>query len=92
MAKFLFIILIIISISTNISLGEKKCNHYDDENCVHPNILKNGHFVNQWTVYLPGVNKEKAKELLEENDFVYLGKVTSFHINKIRIYYLIFVL
>lgn len=76
MSKLAFIILLNFSISRNFSFGGKLCNHYDDENCVHPDVIKNGHFVNQWSVHLPGLSKEQARRLLEDNGLEYLGKVT----------------
>lgn len=78
MAKSLFIILVSLCITKNISLGEDVCSDYDDNDCVHPEITKHGHFVNQWSVQLPGMAKEEARELLESNGFIYLGQVTFF--------------
>lgn len=78
MVKLIFIILVTFSISSNMLLGDDICSHYDDQNCVHPNTLKSGHFINQWSVYLPGMTKEEARLLLEENGFDYLGQVIHF--------------
>lgn len=85
MSKLVFIILVNFSISTHIVLGENICSHYDDQDCVHPNVIKNGHFVNQWAVYLPGLTKEQARRLLEDMGFDYLGKVKIIvHTNLIK--------
>lgn len=81
MAKSLFIIFVIFIFSTSISFGEDACSNYEDKDCVHPNILKNGHFINQWSVYLPEMTKNEARQLLEDNGFDYLGQVTIFQIN-----------
>ncbi|CAI6366062.1 unnamed protein product [Macrosiphum euphorbiae] len=59
----------------SISFGEDVCSNYEDKDCVHPNILKNGHFINQWCVNLPGMTKNEARKLLEDNGFDYLGKI-----------------
>ncbi|XP_060865887.1 uncharacterized protein LOC132941750 [Metopolophium dirhodum] len=75
MAKSLFIIFVSFIFSTSISFGEDACSNYEDKDCVHPNILKNGHFINQWSVHLPGMTKNEARKLLEDNGFDYLGKI-----------------
>ncbi|XP_025192405.1 uncharacterized protein LOC112592535 [Melanaphis sacchari] len=75
MAISLSIIFVSFIFSTSVSFGEDVCSHYEDNDCIHPNILKNGHFVNQWTVYLPGMTKDQARELLENNGFDYLGQI-----------------
>ncbi|NP_001156250.1 uncharacterized protein LOC100166851 precursor [Acyrthosiphon pisum] len=75
MAKSLFIIFVSFIFSTSISFGEDACSNYEDKDCVHPNILKNDHFINQWSVHLPGMTKDEAKQLLEDNGFDYLGKI-----------------
>lgn len=83
MMKSLFIILAIsLCISTNVAFGEDICSHYDDIDCIHPDITKLGHFINQWSVYLPGMTKEEAKEFLENHGFVYLGQVIIFFIRQ----------
>lgn len=79
----LFIILVTFSTSTNILLCDELCSDYDDKNCVHPNAIKNGHFINQWSVHLPGTTKEQARLILEANGFNYLGQVTNLLLNKI---------
>jgi len=81
MAKSLFIIFVSFISSTSISFGEDVCSNYEDKDCVHPNILKNGHFINQWCVNLPGMTKNEARKLLEDIGFDYLGKVTIFQVN-----------
>lgn len=81
MAKSLFIIFVSFIFSTSISFGEDVCSNYEDKDCVHPNVLKNGHFINQWSVYLPGMTKNDARKLLEDNGFDYLGKVKIFKVN-----------
>lgn len=86
MAKLLFTILISISISTNILLGDNICSHYGDKDCIDPKVTKNGHYVNQWTVRLPNMSKKDARQLLEESGFVYLGQVTIFYVNQIYVY------
>lgn len=90
MSPLVFIILVNLSISTNILFGENICSHFDDEDCVHPNVIKNGHFVNQWSVNLPGLTKGQARKLLEDNGFDYLGKVTIVHSILIKFKYIIF--
>lgn len=83
MIKLLFIILVTFNTLTNISLCGDLCSNYEDKNCVHPNAIKNGHYINQWSVYLPGTTKEEARLILEENGFNYLGQVTNAHLNQI---------
>lgn len=75
MAKSLSIIFVSFIFSTSVSFGEDACSHFEDKDCVSPNILKNGHFINQWSVYLPGMTKNQARQLLEENGFDYLGQI-----------------
>ncbi|XP_027842325.2 otolith matrix protein OMM-64-like [Aphis gossypii] len=75
MAKSLSIIFVSFIFSTSVSFGEDACSNFEDKDCVSPNILKNGHFINQWSVYLPGMTKSQAKQLLEENGFDYLGQI-----------------
>lgn len=78
MAKSLFIILVSLCITTNISLGEDVCSDYDDKDCVRPEVTKHSHYANQWSVHLPGMTKEEARKMLESKGFIYLGKVTIF--------------
>ena len=78
MANLLFIIFVNLIFSTSVSFGEDACSNYEDKDCVHPNILKNGHFINQWSVYLPGKTKNQARQILEDIGFEYLGQVTIF--------------
>lgn len=92
MAKLLFVILLNFVVSMSVLFGENICSHYDDRDCVHPDTTKNGHYANQWSVYLPGVSKDEAKRLLEDNGFDYLGQVIIlFHISLFH-YYLILIL
>lgn len=81
MAKSLTIIVVSFIFSTSISFGDDACSNYEDKACVHPNIIQNGHFINQWSVNLPGMTKDEARKLLEDNGFEYLGKVTIFQVN-----------
>jgi len=79
--KSLTIIFVSFIFSTSNSFGNDACSNYEDKDCVHPDILKNGHFINQWSVHLPGMTKDEARKLLEDNGFDYLGKVTIFQVN-----------
>lgn len=81
MAKSLSIIFVSFIFSTSVSFGEDACSHFEDKDCVSPNILQNGHFINQWSVYLPGMTKNQARQILEENGFDYLGQVTFFQVD-----------
>lgn len=81
MDTFLLTILTSISISTNVLLADDLCRHYNDKSCVHHNALKNGHYVNQWSVYLPGMAKAEARQMFEENGFIYLGQVNLHDLN-----------
>lgn len=75
MAKLLLEIFVGFVVSTSVLFGEELCSHYDDEDCVHPNAVKNGYYTNQWSVYMPGISKDEAKQLFEDNGFDYLGQV-----------------
>lgn len=80
MGKLLFIILTSISVSTDVLYGGNLCNDYNDKSCVHPNAIKNGYYLNQWSVHLPGMSMNQAKQLLEDNGFDYLGQVIIYNI------------
>lgn len=77
MAKLLFVIFMSFVVSTSVLSGERICSHYGDEGCVHLNTIKNGYYTNQWSVYLPGISKHEAKQLLENSGFDYLGQVIA---------------
>lgn len=81
----LLVLLFVSFFPINFLLGEDLCNGYNNQNCFHPKTLKNGYFVNIWSVLLPGVPKEEAKQYLENIGFIYLGQVTFiiYHINQI---------
>lgn len=68
-------ILVSFGIATKCAFGAEACSHYNDRACTLPSAIKNGYYVNQWSVHMPGVPKDEARQLLEQNGFVYLGQV-----------------
>lgn len=85
MGKLLFVMLASFSVSTDVLLGGNVCNNYSDTGCVSPNSLKDGFYVNQWIVHLPGMAENQVRRLLEDNGFEYLGPVIMFHFYNILI-------
>lgn len=74
MAKLLLII-VSFGISTDVLFGDDACSHYNNINCVHPRVLQNGHYANEWIVNMPDRTKEQAKQELEQNGYIYLRPV-----------------
>jgi len=70
------LIVILVSFSVSATFSKDLCSRYEDEACILPSSTKNGFYVNQWSVHMPGVHKEEARQILEEElGFVYLGQV-----------------
>lgn len=75
-----FLVLLAVSFGICTTFSKELCSSYEDEACVFPSTTKNGFYVNQWSVHMPGVPKEEARRILEEElGFVYLGQVPIAH-------------
>lgn len=63
-------------VSTLLMVSSKLlCDSYNDKTCMEPQAMKNGYFVNQWSVHMPNVPKDEAKQELQNAGFIYLGQV-----------------
>lgn len=74
MVRSLFVVSFGVSTFLMVS-GKLLCDNYNDKACTEPQAMKNGYFVNQWSVHMPNVPKSEAQQELQNAGFIYLGQV-----------------